>query len=63
MKSTYSSFKDTKNFQISVPLTVGEKRRLNKLKKETGKAIGYFTRDAIIEKLKRDFPDDSGDAA
>ena len=54
MKATYDSQKETRYFQISVPLTNEEKEQLNLIKRRTGKAIGFFAREAILEKLSRD---------
>jgi hypothetical protein len=31
-----------------------EKHQLNLVKRRTGKAIGFFTREAILEKLQRE---------
>lgn len=54
MNTTISSNRETKAFQIAVPLTDKEKSLLDQIKRTTGRTIGHYVREAILEKLHRD---------
>ena len=53
MYVTYGNEKKTTR-NIGVPLTDSEKNRIDLIKKTTGQAIGFWVREAILEKLERE---------